>query len=214
MLISESLFLYGISEESKKNEMKSLPVLLAGAILFDLELKGIITIQPAQNIIIGPLVRLNNIKKTGNIILDGAIDALISRKRNFPVPYWLSKFKSKNFKKLIIENLIFNKYLNQIGKKFEILKTTALYEIDDSIISSIIKEHVPDDKLTKFLMLSCLRSINWKLLPNEINFKDESVKEILEEFQEMMVKDTVGFYVAMQVPKTTYRVGGGIAYRF
>ena len=214
MLVSENLFLYSIDEHSKKSEMKSLPILLAGAILFDLELEGIISIQPAQNIIIGPIVQLNNIKKTGNPILDGAIDAFISRKRNYPVPYWLSKFRNKNFKRMIINNLVLNKFLQQDGKRFEILKSTFRYELDENIISCIIKEHEPDNKFNKFLMLSCLRSVNWKLLPNEIDHKDEMIKERLEEFQEMMVKDTVGFYVAMQVPKTTYRVGGSISYRF
>lgn len=214
MLISETLFLYSINEKSKKIDMKNLSILLSGAIVYDLELEGMISIEPAQNIIIGPLVHINSTKKTGNIILDGAIDVIISRKRNFPVPYWLSKFRSKNFKNLIINNLISNKYLQQSGKKFEILKPTVRYEISDSIINSINKEYEPDHIFSKFLMLACLRSVNWKLLPNGIDYKDPSIKERLEEFQEMMVKDTVGFYVAMQVPKTTYRVGGSIAYRF
>jgi hypothetical protein len=214
MLISESLFLYSINEQSKKSEMKSFQILLSGAILFDLELEGIITIQPAQNIIIGPLVHLGNIKKTGNKILDNARDALIARKRSYPVPYWLSKFRHKSFRRTIIENLSLNKYLHQIGKKFETLKPSFKSEIDNKLIDCINKMYEPDQRFIKFLMLACLRTVNWKLLPNVIDYKDESIKERIEEFQEMMVKDTVGFYVAMQVPKTTYRVGGSIAYRF
>ncbi|MHA1955026.1 MAG: GPP34 family phosphoprotein [Candidatus Heimdallarchaeaceae archaeon] len=194
--------------------MKNLPILLAGAILYDLELEGIVTIQPAQNIIIGPLVHLNNITKPGNPILDGAIDSIISGKRNFPVSYWLSKFKSKKFRNLIIENLIHFKHIQQIGKKFEILNSIVKNEINEKIVYCVVKDLEPDKKLRLLLMLACLRSVNWKLLPDEIDFKDETIKEILEEYQEMMVKDTVGFYIAMQVPKTTYKIGGSIAYRF
>ena len=194
--------------------MKNLPILLAGAILYDLELEGIVTIQPAQNIIIGPLVQISNIKKTGNSNLDSAIDSIISRKRNFPVSYWLSKFKSKTFRNLIIENLIHYKHIQQIGKKFEILNSTVKNEINEKIVYCVVKDLEPDKKLKLLLMLACLRSVNWKLLPTEIDYKDETIKEILEEYQEMMVKDTVGFYVAMQVPKTTYRIGGSFSYRF
>ncbi|MFW9853246.1 MAG: hypothetical protein ACFFDS_09895, partial [Candidatus Thorarchaeota archaeon] len=139
---------------------------------------------------------------------------IASRKRDFPVPYWLSKFRSKNFRKLIINNLIYNKYIQQVGKKYEILKPVIKDEISNKIIDCIIKNHEPDIKLKLILMLSCLRTVNWKLLPHIINCKDDVIKERIEEFQEMMVKDKVGFYVAMQVPKTTYRVGGSITYRF
>ncbi len=52
MLIAETLFLYSIDEKSKKSEMKNLSILLSGAILYDLELQGIITIQPAENMIL------------------------------------------------------------------------------------------------------------------------------------------------------------------
>ena len=108
MLISETLFLYSIDEESKKTKMKNFPILLAGAILFDLELEGIITIQPFESVIIGPLVHLEVVKKTGNQVFDAAIDAILSRKRDFPIPYWLTKFRSKNFRKLTVNNLIHN----------------------------------------------------------------------------------------------------------
>lgn len=214
MLISETLFLYSIDEESKKIELKNFPILLAGAILYDLESEGIITIQPFESVIIGPLVHLEVVKKTGNLIFDEAIDAILSRKRDFPVPYWLTKFRNKKFRKLVIDNLIHNKYIQQIGKKYEIIKPVIKDEINNKIINCIIKNHEPDNKLKLFLMLSCLRTVNWKLLPDIINHKDKVIKERIEEFQETMVKDKVGFYVAMQVPKTTYRVGGSITYRF
>ena len=214
MLISETLFLYSIDEESKKIEMKNLPILLAGAILYDLELEGIITIQSLQNMILGPLVNQRDIKKTGNPILDGAIDSILSKKRDFTVPYWLSKFRSKNIRNNVINNLISNKYIQQIGKRYEILKPSVKFEIADGIIGCILKNQEPDEKFRLFMMLSCLRSVNWDLLPSEINYKDDTIKERLEEYQEMMVKDKVGFYVAMQVPKTTYKIGGSITYRF
>jgi hypothetical protein len=214
MLISENLFLYSIDEKSKKSELKNLPILLAGAILYDLELNGIITIQPAENIIVGPIVHLANPNKTGNAVLDVATNEILSRKRNFPVPYWLSKFRNKKIRKIIVENLILTKYIQQIGKKFEITKPVIRDEITNKIINVLLKDHEPDKEFRLFLMLSCLRSVNWKLLPREINYGDDIIKERLENLQEMMVKDTVGFYIAMQVPKTTYRVGGSYSYRF
>ncbi len=160
------------------------------------------------------MVHLENVKETGNPILEAALDALSSRKRNFPVSYWLSKFRSKNYRKIIIANLIQNKYIQQDGKKYSILRPTIRDEINNKIINCVLKDHEPDNKLKRILMLSCLRSVNWKLLPNIINYKDEMIKERLEEYQEMMVKDKVGFYIAMQVPRTTYRVGGSISYRY
>jgi len=214
MLITEKLFLYSIDEKSKKNELKNLSILLAGAILYDLELNGIISIQPAENLIIGPLVHLLETKKTGNIILEAAINEIISRKRNFPVPYWLSKFRSKKFRKFIIESLSDAQYIHPLGKKFDILKPVIRDEINNKLINSLLKDHEPDNEFRLFLMLSCLRSVNWKLLPSEIDYRDEMIKERLENYQEMMVKDKIGFYIAMQVPKTTYRIGGSISYRF
>ena len=120
----------------------------------------------------------------------------------------------KFFKKLVTDNLVFNKYIQQSGKKFGILNTSFKSDLKNSIIDCINKDHEPDDKFTKFLMLACLRRVNWKLLPYAIDTKDENIKEKLIDFQEMLFKDTAGFYVAMQVPKTTYRIGGSIKYRF
>ena len=194
--------------------MKNLSIFLAGAILYDLELNGIISIQPAEDIIIGPMVHLIDHKKTGNAILDAATNEILSRKRNFPVPYWLSKFRNKKFRKIIVEDLILSKYIQQLGKRFEIIKPVIRDEIDNKIINCLLKDHEPDNEFRIFLMLSCLRTVNWKLLPSEIDYNDDIIKERLENFQEMMVKDTVGFYIAMQVPKTTYRVGGSYSYRF
>ena len=214
MLISEYLFLYGLDENSKKNEMKNLRILLAGAMLFDLEQKGLIVIHPTESIIIGPIVELKNPKLTNNVVLDEAIREISSKKRDFPVSYWLSKFRNKKHERLVIENLIHSKNIQQVGKKFEILRSEIKDEMNNSFVQIILKDHEPEEKFRLLLMISCLRSVNWKLLPNEINYKDTTIKERLREFQEMMVKDKVGFYIAMQVPKTTYKVGGSITYRF
>ena len=67
----------------------------------------------------------------------------------------------------------------------------------------------PDEKLRNLLMLLCLRTVNWEVLPKPIDIKNEKVKFRLTTFQEMNFKDEIGFYLTNLVPKTVYRKTSG-----
>ena len=151
MLIVEELFLIGLDEDSKKNELKSLSVLLAGAILHDLKHQKIISILPTDSLIKGPLIQLETSSTTGNLFIDEIVTTLNSAKKNFPIFYWLTKFKGKKYTKLIVNSLEASNSIKIIGKKYELIKPEIKTEITEKIVNCILHNQEPDEKLRNLL---------------------------------------------------------------
>lgn len=206
MLLTEILFLYSIDEKSKKIKMKNLSKLLSGALLYDLENEGLVTFHQTGKTYLKTKLILNKIGKIENPLLDEAINVIGPQKKNFSISHWLKIFPNLNLQKIIIDNLTLNKYILQNGRKFQILNQVKKEEINDQIINCILKNHKPDNKFKLFLMLICLRKVNWKLLPKEINFKDEKIKEKLKEYRDMLFEDKIGWHVGMQIPQIRFLI--------
>jgi hypothetical protein len=204
MLIVEELFLIGIDEGSKKNELKSIPFLSAGAILYDLKAAKIISLIQPSTLVKGVLVHLEKKDNTGNALLDEAISEISSSKKDRPVAHWLSKFKGNKYEKLVIRSL---SSLNQIkvsDKNYEIINSETKDEILNNVIKYILQEQEPDDKSRALLMLLSLRSANWEVLSKKVDVKDEKIKNRLVTFQKMNWEDQIGYYLKDIDPGMTF----------
>ena len=132
-----------------------------------------------------------------------------STKKDFPIYYWLTKFKGKKYNKLIVDSLEASSSIKKIGKKYELIKPEIKVEITEKIVNCILHNQEPNEKLRNLLMLLSLRTVNWEVLPKPIDIKNEKVKFRLTTFQEMNFKDEIGFYLTNLVPKTVYRKTSG-----
>lgn len=205
MLIVEELFLIGIDKESKKNELKSLPFLSAGAILYDLKVAKIISLVQPSTLVKGVLVHLENTENTGNALLDEVVSELSSKKKDRPVAHWLSKLKGNKYEKLVIDSLSSLNHIKVLDKNYEIINTEVKDEILNNITNYILQEQEPDDKSSALLMLLSLRTVNWAILSKKIDIKDEKVKNKLLTFQKMNWEDQIGYYLTNIDPGITFQ---------
>ena len=58
-----------------------------------------------------------------------------STKKDFPIYYWLTKFKGKKYNKLIVDSLEASSSIKKIGKKYELIKPEIKAEITKKIVN-------------------------------------------------------------------------------